>query len=451
MASSTAQLLKAASRAQYHHLADLVRARADPNAADGDGSTPLTSVLSLIPFFKSRVVDKKLVKSRVYPLKDIQRTVQALLRAGADPNRSHPDLGTPLKIAASDGQLPIVRMLVQAGADPNPQDSVEDSPLVWAFYGRHLQVARYLLDHGANPRLKDQNGKSVLDIARRRTPENPKELSPIYQMFKQAAANFPAVRGLKKQEPPPGSKLGIKDFIALTHRGEPEWSLFAVQAPIDRVAEAFARLTRAQRWERQVAIEATRKFEPLARVAAVVKVKGNHWTIVFRSLFTVSSRELASVPEEARKLSKALDTKAITFACEATSGAMGYTLYAQGRVMEEAEWERGHPLGRFSSKLRQDPELRKVTDDFADQVFRWQGIYLPACYPREETHRSWLAVDDCSVRLVERADLIEPTQTLPGKKSIPLVPFLRKLHIKPPKDKAWRRPIPKAAGERPSV
>jgi cytohesin len=75
------------------------------------------------------VVAGKIVKSRVHPLEDIQRTVRVLLQAGADPNRLRYDFGSPLISAAGDGNLPILKMLMKAGGDPNRQDALGETAL----------------------------------------------------------------------------------------------------------------------------------------------------------------------------------------------------------------------------------------------------------------------------------------------------------------------------------
>jgi len=45
--------------------------------------------------------------------------VEALLRAGADPNHAMSDGRTALILAAEHGHLPVVEALLRAGADPN--------------------------------------------------------------------------------------------------------------------------------------------------------------------------------------------------------------------------------------------------------------------------------------------------------------------------------------------
>jgi hypothetical protein len=255
--------------------------------------------------------------------------------------------------------------------------------------------------------LKNRDGKSPLDIAKERSLLMPAEFSAIYEMLRKAALTKPPAKRPAQPKPARGPKLGIKDFTALMYRGQPEWSLLAVQAPIGKVAAEFARLTKATRWDKQVPLKPLRRHEQVARVSVVAGITGNPWTIVFWSLFDVSTQELDSVPDQAKVLSSKLKTKGMYFIFEDTAGAMGYGLFDKGRILEEADWEVGNELSRFKSKLRDDPELSHVTDEFANETFRSQGIYLPACYPRIDGNKVWLAVDKASDTMIERADFID--------------------------------------------
>jgi hypothetical protein len=407
MPSRDEQLIKAAYRANFRRVAQLLRQGADVNATNKDGFTVLEGAISSVRFFKKTVVAGKLVKFRVHALKDIQRTVHVLLKAGADPNRLRYDFGSPLISAAGDGNLPILKMLMKAGGDPNRQDALGETALVSAVHSRRPTIVRYLLDKGANPRLKSRNGKSALDIAKERSRLMPAEFSVIHEMLRKAALTKPPGKRAARPKPARGPKLGIKDFTALMYRGHPEWSLLAVHAPAGKVAAEFARLTKPARWDKQVPLKPSCRHEQVARVSVVAGIAGNPWTIVFRSLFNVSIRELDSVPDQAKVLSSKLKTKGIYFIFEDTAGAMGYGLFDKGRILEKADWEVGNELLRFKSKLRDDPELSHVTDGFADETFRSQGIYLPACYPRIDRNKVWLAVDKASEGMIERADFIE--------------------------------------------
>jgi hypothetical protein len=206
---------------------------------------------------------------------------------------------------------------------------------------------------------------------------------------------------------PNSTPLGVTHFLDFMYDGQPEWSLFAIRAPFDDVANAFAAYRKPKhRYTNVPRQPAGAEGDELAHLAAIVKVKDNPWTVVFRSLLWVDSSHLAEVPQDAKELSTRLKTRAVTFFAEDTSGAMAYEILELGKSLENAELMDGE-FSSFKSTFRKQPALEEVGDEFADEVFREQGIYLPSCYPRSEGGKHWLAVDKVSAGTIERADLIE--------------------------------------------
>ncbi|MEF2248615.1 ankyrin repeat domain-containing protein [Paenibacillus sp. IITD108] len=95
------------------------------------------------------------------------KTAQFLLDTGID-LKLHG--GTALQIAASNGNLAIVKLLIDAGADINYQSfnghpDLSDSPLHNAAY-RQYSVVLYLLEAGADTRLKNHYGERAFHVAR---------------------------------------------------------------------------------------------------------------------------------------------------------------------------------------------------------------------------------------------------------------------------------------------
>ncbi|MBK3647573.1 ankyrin repeat domain-containing protein [Streptomyces sp. MBT33] len=87
--------------------------------------------------------------------------VEALLRAGADPERADREGTTPLYEAAVNGEAGIVRLLLAAGAPPDAESSgigAEGTPLCAAACWGHADVVRELLAHGADPSLREDRG-----------------------------------------------------------------------------------------------------------------------------------------------------------------------------------------------------------------------------------------------------------------------------------------------------
>ena len=208
----------------------------------------------------------------------------------------------------------------------------------------------------------------------------------------------------KKSSP----QVGITEFLKFMHDGQPEWSLLAVKAPIDEVTDELADLLGAETVLRDAPRKpTTEKYDEVAGQIAVVHVKDNSWTIVFRSLLYVDEENIESVNEEAKELSARLNTRAITFVGDDTSGSQAYKLFEKGKLLEEAEWEVGGELYTFKSKLRKKPAIATVGDEFADGFFSEQEIYLPCCYPKYDDGQSWLAVEKISLDAIERADLID--------------------------------------------
>jgi ankyrin repeat protein len=102
--------------------------------------------------------------------------VELLLKNGADPNAHvlHWLGGTPLHWA-SERNPQIVEMLILAGSDVNSWVNLEGSsmlgatPLIWCAKQRDdcSEAAEMLLKHGADPAVRDHEGMTALDHAKR--------------------------------------------------------------------------------------------------------------------------------------------------------------------------------------------------------------------------------------------------------------------------------------------
>ncbi|WP_406376499.1 ankyrin repeat domain-containing protein [Streptomyces sp. NBC_00647] len=97
--------------------------------------------------------------------------VKAVLRAGADPERGDSEGTTPLYMASVNGEAEIARLLLAAGISPNTESrglGSEGTPLCAAACWGHTETVRELLAHGADPNLREDHGTgwSPLDWAK---------------------------------------------------------------------------------------------------------------------------------------------------------------------------------------------------------------------------------------------------------------------------------------------
>ena len=91
-----------------------------------------------------------------------------LIQNGANIDAKCDDLVTPLHFAADNGQCghsKTAELLLQNGADVDAQDKVYDTPLHDAAFNGYPEVVEVLLKHGARKDLKNQFGRTPLQVA----------------------------------------------------------------------------------------------------------------------------------------------------------------------------------------------------------------------------------------------------------------------------------------------
>lgn len=107
----------------------LLRAGANPKAANREGSTPLwlASINGDAPI------------------------IEALLKAGADANEHLPLGRTPIMAAARTGNVDAIKVLLDHGADVNAKETLRGTtPLMWAADEGHAAAIQFLIQHGAD-------------------------------------------------------------------------------------------------------------------------------------------------------------------------------------------------------------------------------------------------------------------------------------------------------------
>jgi ankyrin repeat protein len=165
-AAGDSAVSKAVKSGDLAAVRKLVAAKADVNAASGDGSTPLLWAAAASDGAMARALiaagAKVDVANRygVTPLLHAARLGDApmmdlLLKAGANPSLAHTEGETPLMAASRSGNVDAVKLLLARKVDVNAADAYQhQTALMWASTDDHVDVIDLLLEAGADPNRK---------------------------------------------------------------------------------------------------------------------------------------------------------------------------------------------------------------------------------------------------------------------------------------------------------
>ena len=92
--------------------------------------------------------------------------LRVLLEVGADAKRTNADQRAALHAAAAYGYLEVCRLLLDWGAKVDHVDRWKNTPLHYAAQLGGLSVAKLLVERGADVRLKNNEGQTASDLAR---------------------------------------------------------------------------------------------------------------------------------------------------------------------------------------------------------------------------------------------------------------------------------------------
>ena len=176
-AGSYEDFFMAVRRNLPQEVATLLKRGFDPNTIDAErgetglilalreGHPAVASLLMKAPGIdleaKARNGDTALM---IAAYKSNKAAVQALLALDAQVNR----VGwTALHYAATVGANEIVQLLLDASAYIDAESPNQTTPLMMAARGGHILTVKLLLDEGADATLKNDQGLSALDLAKK--------------------------------------------------------------------------------------------------------------------------------------------------------------------------------------------------------------------------------------------------------------------------------------------
>ena len=164
------RLVQAAAQADVQLVRQLLAGRADVNAADGNGTSPLhwavwaddpATVDELVRAGASVTAVNAFGVTPIYTAAERGNAtiIRRLIASGAKANGTDRSGDTVLMAAVRSGSLDAVTALVEAGADVNAADpQLGHTVLMWAVRSDSASIARLLLARGASLEARTRTG-----------------------------------------------------------------------------------------------------------------------------------------------------------------------------------------------------------------------------------------------------------------------------------------------------
>jgi ankyrin repeat protein len=228
-ASAQSPLVDAVRTGHAAQVRALIDKRADVNATQQDGTTPLhwaverdaPEIVQMLIRAGANV--KAVNRYGATPLwlasvNGNAKTIAMLLEAGADASSANADGETALMVAARTGKPDAVSTLLARGADPNAKEGWRgQTALMWAAAEGHAAVIDVLVAHGADLKARSTAGFTALLFAARegriaavetllKAGADMNDSLPVRRRGPQAANQTPPT-------PPPPPEVGLNAFL----------------------------------------------------------------------------------------------------------------------------------------------------------------------------------------------------------------------------------------------
>lgn len=173
-----ADLPTAAEKQEWEAVSTQIKAKADLNTAQADGTTALHWAAyheKVDVVEKLLAADAKADAANRYGITPLllacqngnETIVRALLRAGADANVDQRGGETALMIASRTGRPGAVKALIEKGAKVNAEEREDQTALMWAAAEGHAEVIDLLIQNGADVKHRLDSGFTAFLFASR--------------------------------------------------------------------------------------------------------------------------------------------------------------------------------------------------------------------------------------------------------------------------------------------
>lgn len=145
-----------------------------------------------------------------------------LLEAGANTSPDGRDWPSVIHVASRHDRARIIDILVEAGVDPDMKDAEGETALFYAVRNNGFEALRCLLDHDASYTIRNNNGKTPLDLAV--SQRNPFAVTPLklaHPFHWSIALNLCVSRATKGRDYEtfaPGAGLGLEMHYRITRK-----------------------------------------------------------------------------------------------------------------------------------------------------------------------------------------------------------------------------------------